>query len=130
MPTRKQRRRRQKLQRHEYEYVIETEEGDEIAVDKLSEHERKEKESKGSPDRRRRQVQKPSMQRVLRRTAIFGPLIFVLVFVTSPGLSNAQKITNALILIAFFIPFSYMVDVIVYRIFQRRQARRSGSGRG
>ena len=30
MPSRKQRRKREKLQRHEYEYVIETEDGEEI----------------------------------------------------------------------------------------------------
>ena len=34
MPSRKQRRRREKLQRHEYEYVIETEEGEVIQVEK------------------------------------------------------------------------------------------------
>jgi hypothetical protein len=40
MPSRKQRRRREKLQRHEYEYVIETEEGEEIAVERLAEREK------------------------------------------------------------------------------------------
>ena len=41
MPSRKQRRKREKLQRHEYEYVLETEEGEEViegpraAVEKL-----------------------------------------------------------------------------------------------
>ncbi|HEX2505572.1 MAG TPA: hypothetical protein VHK22_05130, partial [Gaiellaceae bacterium] len=30
MPSRKQRRRREKLQRHEYEYVVETDEGEEV----------------------------------------------------------------------------------------------------
>ena len=34
MPSRKQRRRREKLQRHEYEYVIETEDGEEIPVER------------------------------------------------------------------------------------------------
>ena len=34
MATKKQRRRREKLQRHEYEYVVETEEGEEVVVDR------------------------------------------------------------------------------------------------
>ena len=34
MPSRKQRRRREKLERHEYEYVVETEEG-EVPVERL-----------------------------------------------------------------------------------------------
>ena len=33
MPSRKVRRRRDKLKRHEYEYVLETEEGDEVVVE-------------------------------------------------------------------------------------------------
>ena len=39
MPNRKVRRRRQKLQRHEYEYVVETEEGDEVALERPVERE-------------------------------------------------------------------------------------------
>jgi hypothetical protein len=30
MPSKKQRRKREKLQRHEYEYVLETEDGEEV----------------------------------------------------------------------------------------------------
>ena len=33
MPSRKQKRRREKLKRHEYEYVLETEEGEEIPLE-------------------------------------------------------------------------------------------------
>ena len=33
MASKKQRRRREKLQRHEYEYVVENEEGEEVPVD-------------------------------------------------------------------------------------------------
>ena len=33
MATKKQRRRREKLQRHEYEYVVENEEGEEVPVE-------------------------------------------------------------------------------------------------
>jgi hypothetical protein len=31
-------------------------------------------------------------------------------------------------LVAFFIPFSYIVDSVVYRMYAKRQQRGSGSG--
>jgi hypothetical protein len=127
MPSRKVRRRREKLQRHEYEYVIETDEGEEVVVERPPGE--REKEGKAAPsartprDRRGREIPKPSMRRVFRRTAIFAPLILVVVWITSPGEPAATKVSTAVILLAFFIPFSYMVDVMVYRVFQRRQQR-------
>jgi len=134
MPSRKQRRRREKLQRHEYEYVIETEEGEEIAVERLAEREnagtgKGGKSGKQVVDRRGRPIPKPSLQRVAKRTAIFGPIILVLVFVTSgKEVTTANKIFNALLLLVFFIPFSYLVDVFMYRAFQRRQAKQQSGG--
>ena len=79
MPSRKQRRKREKLQRHEYEYVLETEEGEEV-IERPAERgdaaarrtARRTKEPAGPLDRRGRPIPKPSLQRVLRRTAIFG----------------------------------------------------------
>ena len=66
MPSRKQRRRRQKLQRHEYEYVVETDEGevplDEFhdADDSRPENGRR-KDDKTPVDRRGRPIQKPTL---------------------------------------------------------------------
>jgi hypothetical protein len=134
MPSRKQRRRRAKLQRHEYEYVVETEEGEEIPLDELDEDE----EVAGAPrraakpkpkgetivDRRGRPVQPPSLERVLRRAAIFGPILFIFVYLTSRDrLSVAGVVLNTLVLLAFFIPFSYLVDRMVYRAVLRRHER-------
>jgi hypothetical protein len=126
MPSRKQRRRREKLQRHEWEYVLETEEGEEIPV--KSPRPRRadgtERESARQPvDRRGRAAQKPSLQRVLRRTAIFAPLLFIVIWLTGPSLTVTQKVAQTAVLIAFFIPFSYLVDVLVYRALMRRQER-------
>ena len=129
MSNRKQRRRREKLQRHEYEYVIEDEEGEETSLERRPERQAKDGRTgartaqAGPLDRRGRPVPKPSWQRVLRRTAIFGPLLLVVTFLTGAELSTAQKVVNALILLAFFIPFSYMVDVLVYRALMRRHNR-------
>ena len=130
MPSRKQRRRREKLQRHEYEYVIETEEGEEVVVERPNTDAAKdgqERDQRAPRDRRGREIPKPSLQRVLRRTAIFAPLILVVVFLTSgKDATTAAKIYTAAVLLAFFIPFSYVVDVFMYRMFQRRQGARRG----
>jgi len=46
-----------------------------------------------------------------------------------PGLKSvasatiAGKVYTAVVLLAFFIPFSYLVDVFLYRMLQRRQDR-------
>ena len=129
MPSRKQRRRREKLQRHEYEYVIETEEGEEIPIDKPAEAPKGDgkKPARAAPQRGGREVPKPSMARVVKRTAIFVPIIVVIVWVFTPStVSTAAKLFNSVALIAFFIPFSYLLDVIMYRVFSKRQQRGSG----
>jgi hypothetical protein len=124
MPSKKVRRRRAKLQRHEYEYVVETDEGEEVLVERPAPDPKKEA-TKGTPrDRRGREIPKPTLARVLKRTAIFAPLILVVVFLTSADDSTTgAKVYTALMLLAFFIPFSYLVDVIMYRTLTRRQQR-------
>lgn len=124
MSTRKQRRRREKLQRHEYEYVIETEEG-EVPVEPAR---RPGEGSKSALSARSggRTVPVPSLQRVLKRLAIMGPLLLILVFATSGDLSTKGKVVNVLLLLAIFVPFSYAVDIAVYRMFLRRQRRSQG----
>jgi hypothetical protein len=124
MPSRKQRRRREKLQRHEWEYVLETEEGEEIPVKSPRPRRAGENEpgrARQPVDRRGRAVQKPSFQRVVKRTAIFAPLLFVVIWITGPNLTIVQKVAQTGLLLAFFIPFSYLVDVLVYRALMRRQ---------
>lgn len=131
MPNRKQRRRREKLKRHEYEYVIEDEDGEEVPVERPHALARTEnpkagtKPARAPTDRRGRPIAKPSLQRVLKRAAIFGPLLLVITFVTQPNLTTPQKIFNAILLLAVFIPFSYVVDLMVYRALTRRQRRQS-----
>ncbi len=137
MPSRKQRRRREKLQRHEYEYVVETDEG-EVPVERLADVERgrtaKEGRKGSEPhlvDRRGRPIQKPSLERVLRRTAIFAPLLFLFVYLTNGDrLEWVGIVFNTLVLVAFFIPFSYLVDTMVYRLVLRRYEREQGEKRG
>jgi hypothetical protein len=138
MPSRKQRRRREKLQRHEYEYVIETEEGEEV-VESLREIEPEERPDRrtdrngkqagsrskaagsGPVDRRGRPIPKPSLQRVLKRTAIFLPVFVAFFFIAAPSLTLGQKIFQAVLLAALFIPASYLADRLIYRMAEKRQ---------
>jgi hypothetical protein len=135
MASRKQRRRRQKLQRHEYEYVVETEEG-EVPLDEIraTGEDRREnghpKREEAPVDRRGRPIQKPTLQRVLRRALIFGPILVLFVYLTSGDqLAPAGIVLNALILIAFFIPFSYFVDTMIYRSSMRRYEKERAAKR-
>ena len=128
MPSRKQRRRREKLHRHEYEYVVETEEGEVPLESPRAEREADRRREPSGPeprDRRGRPVPKPSLQRVLRRAVIFTPILAIFVYLSGrEELSTPAIAINVALLLAFFIPFSYMVDVFVYRLMQRRAQRR------
>jgi hypothetical protein len=146
MPSRKQRRRREKLKRHEYEYVVETDEGEEVveSLRELEPEERPErraerngrqagsrkKAASGPVDRRGRPIPKPSLQRVLKRTAIFLPVFVAFFFIAAPSLTTGQKIFQALLLAALFIPASYLADRLIYRMAERRQQQgRTGKAR-
>ncbi len=129
MASKKQRRRREKLQRHEYEYVVENEDGEEVPVESPREA-RAASTGKQQPklvDRRGKEIRPPSWERVFKRAAIFGPILLVLVFVTGRSLSTTAKILNAVILLAIFLPFSYLVDMFVYRSMLKRQRRSGGN---
>jgi len=140
VPSRKQRRRREKLQRHEYEYVIETETGEEVPVESPREAERtkgtavdgRQKPPNGPVDRRGRTMQPPSWARVFRRAAIFAPIIAVFIYLTLPEerRSLPAVLFNVALLLTFFIPFSYLVDRFMYRMMQRRQERERTERRG
>jgi hypothetical protein len=132
MATKKQRRRREKLQRHEYEYVVENEEGEDVVVESPR------TDAKSAPakaaakgqvvDARGRVIQPPSWRRVVKRGAIFGPILFVLIWVTGSSLSTAAKLLNVILLMLIFLPVSYLVDVLIYRSVQKRQQRRAQGG--
>ena len=132
MASKKQRRKREKLQRHEYEYVLETEEGEEIPLESPRDTERARngkapaKEPAGPLDRRGRPIQKPSLRRVLKRAAIFAPLIAAFILFTTKDITVAGLILNVVLLLAFFMPFTYFVDLFVYRMLMRRVERERG----
>jgi hypothetical protein len=126
MPSRKQRRRQAKERRHDYEYVYVDEEGQEIEVDEAELEERRNGKAKRSEpvSRSGRTVQPPSWERVGRRALIFAPLMFVTVYLLGrDDLSTTQMLVQTFVLLAIFLPFSYFMDTITYRAYQRRANR-------
>jgi hypothetical protein len=129
MPSRKQRRRRQKSLRHEYEYVVVDETGKEVEVERAAEV-RKQAKRNGNraqqPSTRRggRMVQPPSWSRVAKRALIFAPVMFIVVsLLGGKRLSVPQRVLETLFLLAFFLPFSYVMDTIAYRAYRKRAER-------
>jgi hypothetical protein len=130
VPSRKQRRRRQKSRRHEYEYVLVDDAGTELEVvepetrTKTAGADRKRPAQRGRG--RGREVQPPSWQRVGRRALIFAPLMFVVVYLLGGSkVSLGGKLAETVFLLAFFLPFSYVMDSIAYRAYRKRVDRDS-----
>jgi hypothetical protein len=125
MPSRKQRKRRAKDRRHEWEYVYVDEEGEEVEVPdgeapvsrngKRTPQQRTKTSSSGM-----REVQPPSWKRVGKRGLIFAPLMFLTVTFLSGDLTMAQRLLNTAFLLAFFLPFSYAMDALMYRMYKKR----------
>ena len=140
MATQKQRRRRAKEKRHEYDLVYIDEEGVEQVVER--EEPRKpparvggkespgrgagKSASKSTATRRGREVQPPSWRKVLKRAAIFAPIFLATVMLLGGGkITIAGAIVQTLLLLAVFVPFSYFMDRIVWRQQQKRLSRGS-----
>jgi hypothetical protein len=133
MPTRKQRRREQKNRRHEWEYVYVDDEGHEVEV---AEDEAPAKAAtpakqgakasarpatKGAARGAARKIDPPSWQKVARRTALFAPVMLVVIYLLKPkNATAASLIVQLLVLLIFFVPFSYFMDVMMYRNYRKR----------
>jgi hypothetical protein len=127
MPSKKQRRRQQKLKRHEWEEVYVDEEGRELDPEEAEQllQPAKSARTKAQPaDRGRRVVEPPSWRRTLKRGALFFPLMLIVVFFLGGSeVSTAAKVIQTVTLMAFFLPFSYVMDSLVWRSYQRRLTR-------
>jgi hypothetical protein len=126
MPSRKQRRRREKERRHEWEEVWVDDEGNEVEAPPEDEQSRNGRRT-SAPARPGagggRVVQPASWQRVAKRGLIFAPLMFLTVTFLSGELTVTQRIVNTGFLLAFFLPFSYAMDAFMYRMYVRRGGR-------
>jgi hypothetical protein len=147
MPSRKQRKRRQKERRHEYEYVYVDGEGQELDPDEVDEDavvapkpatRATTTKDKAGPAARKtgakggaragakagaaniRPVPPPSWKRVARRGAIFAPFMLLAIALLGRGLSWPARILETVWLIVLFVPFSYMIDRMMYRRYLRQ----------
>jgi hypothetical protein len=125
MPSRRQRRRRQKERRHDWEYVYVDDEGNEVeAPEEELALSRNGKRAAQQPQKNKpsgmREVQPPSWGRVGKRGLIFAPLMFLTVTFLSGDLTIAQRLVNTAFLLAFFLPFSYAMDALMYRMYRKR----------
>ncbi len=124
MPSRKQRRRRQKDRRHEYEYVYVDDEGREVEVSEdeapITRNGKRAQQPRKSQTAGTKEVQPPSLRRVAKRGLIFAPLMFLTVTFLSGELTIAQRVVNTVFLLAFFLPFSYAMDALMYRLYRKR----------
>jgi hypothetical protein len=138
MPTKKQIRRQQKLKRHEYEEVYVDDEGRELDPAEAEEligaplSTRAAKSAKAArtqpATRGARTIDPPSLRRTLRRGLLFFPLMLVTVILLGDDLTLAQQIVQTVVLMAFFLPFSYFMDTMVHRSYQKRMARNEPKG--
>src|SRR3954447_10895380 len=131
MPSRKQRQRKAKAKRHEWETVWVDDEGnelDEAPPEALDEKPRKESAkatatasaTKGKQRGARREPQAPSWSRALKRAGLLGVVVFFLFGLTSH--SYVKALLPAVIYTALFIPFTYLIDRFTYRRYQARQS--------
>ena len=134
MPSRKQRRRREKLKRHEWEEVYVDEEGNELDPDEAEEivgpatRAKAEKPESKQASSGRRVLEPPSLRRTLRRGLLFFPLMVLTVFLlTGDELTTGEKILQAVFLLMIFLPFTHFMDVLMWRAFQRREAKAAES---
>lgn len=137
MATQKQRKRRAKEKRHDYDLVYVDEDGIERPVERRDEPRRppgrfgrtkapakSQSPSAAKATRRGREVQPPSWRKVLKRGAIFAPIFLATVMLLGGNkMTFVNAVVQTVLLIGVFIPFSYFMDRVVWRQQQKRLAR-------
>lgn len=136
MPSRKQRKRREKGFRHEYETVLIDEEGNEVPLDpdeaRAAREERDKQRSatkakpaakKGRAPRAMKVPPEPSWNRAFKRGGTMGALILVLFLFVLKGGSTISRVAVPVFYAIAFIPLTYVVDRWSYRTYQKRIAK-------
>ncbi len=130
MATKKQRRRREKLKRHEWELVEIDEEGNETPVEttELTKTELKKRETNSNERATRprggrpiRAVKPPSWSRSAKRAGLFAPLLYVFLSIGKNPPPIATRLGIAVLYAAVFVPMFFFVDRMTYRAYQRRR---------
>ncbi|MGZ4334304.1 MAG: hypothetical protein ACXVRJ_08550 [Gaiellaceae bacterium] len=137
MPTRKQRRRREKDFRHDVRVFEVDAEGNEVPIAELRAHADKpakpaakaQRGQKGSrPARSIREVAPPSWERALKRGGMMGgAMLLVFLFLLKSG-PLAQRVGIGVLYAVAFVPLTYWIDRTAYRSYLKR-LERSGSAK-
>jgi len=117
MATRKQRKRRQKGRRHEYEYVYVDDEGREVeaAPEEMHANKRTNGTAPHAVTRGGRKIEPPSWQKVGKRALWIGPLMFLTLTVIASELTLVQRLSQTMLMLGLFLPVSYLMDRTLYR---------------
>ena len=130
MPSRKQRRRREKDFRHDMRIFEVDEEGNEIPIAELRAHEEKPaaktkqvaktQKGGGRPPRSARVISPPSWERAFKRGGLMGgAMLVIFIFLLKNG-PAFQRIVIPVIYAIAFIPLTYWIDRTAYRTYLRR----------
>jgi hypothetical protein len=131
MPSRKQRRRREKTFRHEYGFVTYDEEGNEVEVAPSELREKKPdkprpRQAAGKTQQRGRAVREappPSWSRALRRGGMWGGLMLVVVVFFFKGMPVGARVAWGVLYAVAFIPLTYWIDRVAYRSYLKRSGK-------
>jgi hypothetical protein len=131
MPSRKQRRRREKTFRHEYGFVTYDEDGNEVEVESAEIRPAKEKPDKPKPaatakgkgGRPLREPPVPSWRRSIRRGGMWGGVMLVVVVFFFKGQSLPARVGVGVLYAAAFVPLTYWIDRLAYRSYLRRSGK-------
>jgi hypothetical protein len=124
MATRKQRRRRQKDRRHDYEFVYVDDEGreveppDEVRADKRTNG----KSPEAAARRGGRKIEPASWSRVGKRALWIAPLMFLTLTLIAGELTLTQRLSQTALMLGIFLPASYVMDRTLYRASLRRNS--------
>ena len=123
MPSRKQRRRREKLKRHEWEFVQLDAEGNETPLEPTELKKPERKNGKPAATRARRpvrEVKPPSWQRSVKRALLFVPFLFIFLSIGKNAPPLVTRLGVSILYTAVFIPMFFFVDRLAYRAYRRR----------
>ena len=132
MPSRKQRRRREKTFRHDYGFVTYDEEGNEIEVEASEIREKKPDKPKAAATAKKggkrtgralREPPLPSWRRSVRRGGLWGGVMLLVVVFFFNSMPLASRIFLGLMYAAAFIPLTYWIDRMAYRNWERRAGK-------
>jgi hypothetical protein len=124
MATRKQRKRRQKGRRHEYEYVYVDDEGREVEPPEEVQPGKRTngKAPEAAVTRGGRKIEPPSWSRVGKRALWIAPLMFLTLTLIAGELTLAQRLSQTALMLGIFLPVSYVMDRTIYRTSVRRKS--------